>query len=93
MLQHIRDYLTWQRIVIGWCVMTAIATFINLRLPKDADGKPTRPKSWWQFLWMMFIDLAAVSAQPGKAGVFGMLPINLPGVPSHTPPQDPTEIK
>ncbi len=92
MIQHLKEYVTWQRLLAAWATMTVVATFINVRLPRDAAGNPTRPKSWWQFFWMMFIDLAAIAPQPGKAGLFGMLPINLPGVPSHTPPVDPAVI-
>jgi hypothetical protein len=82
-----REYLTWTNVLIALGVLSALATLINGRLPRDAEGNPTRPKSWWQFYWMLLVDVLSWVPQPGKAGLFGRLPFNLPVMPSHTPPQ------
>lgn len=84
-----RQYLTWTNLLVVLGILSALATIINARLPRDTEGNPIRPKSYGQFFWMLFIDLLSWMPQPGKAGIFGKLPFNLPLMPSHTPPQPP----
>lgn len=67
-------------VVLG--VMSAIATFINMRLPKDADGYVMKPPSGWgPWVWRLIVDVLSWAPQPGRSGPFG-LPVTAPGLPS-----------
>lgn len=73
-----RSHLSTILAVLG--VLSVVCTFINARLPRDAEGHVTRPKSWGEFIWRALVDLLALVPQPGKAGLLG--PVNVPGMPS-----------
>lgn len=79
----------WREVVAVMATVSAICTYVNAKLPKDANGYVLRPPSWWSFFWRLFVDILAWTPQPGKAGIFGPVPVNLPGISSHnTPPGD-----
>jgi hypothetical protein len=81
--------LKWTLCALG--VLSLLCSFINARLPRDAEGHVTRPTSWGQFVWRVVVDLLALVPQPGRVGILG--PINLPGLSSHTPPNGDQELK
>lgn len=83
----------WKEIFVALGVLSAVCTVINARLPKDENGYVKRPPSWPSFFWRVLIDLLAWVPQPGKAGLFGPLPLNVPGIPSFNTPPKADEIR